>query len=133
MDSSVGAARMVDLDVSAPFHSRLMNSIEGAFREVLQEHLSGIVEDSASHVTCNVSGGFHEGDGQSIITRLVEQISSTVRWRDNMRVLADRCSTVLEVGPRRPLRGFFRSIGVAVDAITTVRAAKRLFSSEAKS
>lgn len=130
-DRRVGVDRTVDLDVSAPFHSTLMKSIEGPFREVLEENLSDINDASAADVTCNVSGRFHEGNEQSIINRLVEQISSTVRWRDNMKVLADRCSNIVEMGPRRPLRGFFKSIGVAVDAVTTVRSAKRIFSPEA--
>ncbi len=130
-DRSVGAHRMVPLDVSAPFHSALMKPIEGPFREVLQENMSGIRDHSATHVTCNVSGGVHEGDGPSILDRLVEQVSSTVRWRDNMKVLAGRCSTMLEVGPRRPLRGFFKSMGVAAHAVTSLRSARRVLSQEA--
>ena len=130
-DIGVGVGRMVALDVSAPFHSALMEPIEDRFREFLVENLAGIDAASASAVTCNVSGLFHAGDAGSIIDQLVAQLSHTVRWRDNMEVLGDRCSAVLEVGPGRPLRRFFDSIGITVDSVTSVRSARRLFAKKA--
>ncbi len=130
-DSGVGAGRLVDLAVSAPFHSALMEPIEERFREVLVEHLADIDAAAATAVTCNVSGLFHEGDAGSIIDQLVAQVSHTVRWRDNMEVLGDRCSRVLEVGPGRPLRSFFDSIGIAAIAVTSVRSARRLLADKA--
>ena len=36
-DSSTGAARVVELEVSAPFHSRMMAPIQARFAEVLAE------------------------------------------------------------------------------------------------
>jgi [acyl-carrier-protein] S-malonyltransferase len=130
-DSGVGAGRMVDLTVSAPFHSALMKPIEDRFRAILSENLASFDAASATAVTCNASGLFHEGDAGSIIDQLVAQLSNTVRWRDNMEVLGDRCSTILEVGPGRPLRGFFDSIGITASSVTSVRSARRLFAKRA--
>jgi len=120
------ASRLVPLDVSAPFHSRLMASIEPAFAAALRESSGLLAADRATTVTSNVSGGFHEPDRDAIVRRLVRQISGTVRWRSNMDTLRSAGSRVLEVGPAAPLRGFFRTIGRSVEPITSVLALGKL-------
>ncbi len=118
------AARIVGLDVSAPFHSRLMRPIEDTFADVLST-VDVIRTDAAGTVTSNYTGDFHEQDAGRVRHNLVKQICSTVRWRDNMQALAGRCARVIEVGPGRPLRGFFKTIGVTVESITSLRAAEK--------
>ena len=118
--------RFVELEVSAPFHSSLMAGIESRFAEVLADASGSFDVSRASFVTSNFSGGFHDDDRDGVIERLVRQISGTVRWRDNMKMLAERCPRIVEIGPRRPLRGFFKTLGVAVEAITSVRVARRI-------
>jgi malonyl CoA-acyl carrier protein transacylase len=121
------ARRLVALDVSAPFHSRLMAGIEPAFAVVLREAAGGVLDARrAAAVTANVSGRFHDPDPEAVLERLVRQVSGTVRWRSNMDTLRSAGERVLEVGPGAPLRGFFRTLGVAVEAITSVRALTRL-------
>lgn len=120
------ARRLVALDVSAPFHSRLMAGIEPAFAVVLREAAGGVLDARrAAAVTANVSGRFHDPDPEAVLERLVRQVSGTVRWRSNMDILRSAGERVLEVGPAAPLRGFFRTLGVAVEAITSVRALTR--------
>jgi len=41
-----------------------------------------------------------------------------VRWRDNMAHMLNKTDAVIEVGPGRPLSGFFLSAGQKIDAIT---------------
>jgi [acyl-carrier-protein] S-malonyltransferase len=118
--------RFVELEVSAPFHSSLMAVIEPPFAEVLTDASSSFDLSLAPFVTSNFSGRFHDDDRDGLIERLVRQISGTVRWRDNMNVLAERCQRFLEIGPGRPLRGFFKTIGVDVEAITSVRVARKI-------
>jgi [acyl-carrier-protein] S-malonyltransferase len=125
--ADTGADRFVELNVSAPFHCTLMESIGAPFRRVLEENRAGFDASRAGDVTCNVTGGFHECDESLIIDRLVEQLSGTVRWRDNMQALVERCTSFVEVGPGRPLRGFFRTIDVSVSGIISVRSAERAF------
>jgi malonyl CoA-acyl carrier protein transacylase len=120
------AARLVTLDVSAPFHSRLMAGIEPAFAAVLRASSRTLVAERAATVTANVTGGFHQPDPEAIVDRLVRQVSGTVRWRSNMDALRSAGARVLEIGPAAPLRGFFRTVGVAVEPITSVRALARL-------
>lgn len=126
-----GAMRLVELDVSAPFHSPLMASIEAAFAEVLERSGANWDVSNAPSVTSNVTGGFHDADAVALRSRLVRQISATVRWRDNMEVLAAPQGSVIELGPGRPLRGFFKAVGVQVLSITDVRSAERTLSARA--
>ena len=120
------ATRLVPLDVSAPFHSRLMAGIEPAFAAVLRESSSMLVAERAATVTANVTGDFHRPDPDAVVDHLVRQVSGTVRWRDNMDALRSHGTRVLEIGPAAPLRGFFRTVGIAVEPITSVRALARL-------
>jgi len=57
----------------------------------------------------------------------VLQLSSAVRWIDNMRTLSSTTETIYEVGPGRPLRDFFKTIGITCSSITALSAAQRLF------
>ncbi len=128
--SSHGGLRLVPLDVSAPFHSPLMAGIEPAFAAVLDAY-DGWDVAGAPAVTSNLSGAFHDADPTAVRTRLVHQISGMVRWRSNMAALADASSRILEIGPGRPLRAFFKAVGVSIESITDVRSATRVLGAEA--
>lgn len=118
--------RVVPLVVSAPFHSRHMAVIEPEFRKALELAKRDLDAAKAARVTSNYSGGFHTGSADDVIDRLTRQISATVRWRDNMAALAGASKKIVEVGPNRPLRGFFGAIGVSIGAVTDVRSAGKL-------
>ncbi|OPY04184.1 MAG: Malonyl CoA-acyl carrier protein transacylase [Syntrophus sp. PtaB.Bin001] len=119
--------RMVALRVSAPFHSRFMQPIEEPFGRVLQASSLSWQPANAVKVTSNYSGTYHSSSTDSILQSLVFQLSHTVRWIDNMRILSSSAKSVFEVGPGRPLRDFFKTIGVTCSSITTFSAAQRLF------
>lgn len=116
---------LIQLNVSAPFHSKLMQTIEEPLRAALTEALAGRDVSAARQVTSNLTGTFHTGEAADLIDALTRQASSTVRWVANMRALAG-AGDVLEVGPNRPLRGFFKAVGKDVTAVTSLRAAERL-------
>lgn len=122
--------RVVLLTVSAPFHSRHMAVIEPEFRQALDGAAGDLDAAKAASVTSNHSGRFHQGSAQDMIDRLTRQISGTVRWRDNMAALASAADKIVEVGPNRPLRGFFSAIGVSVGAVTDIRSASKAFAQE---
>ncbi len=119
--------RFVRLNVSAPFHSRFMKIIEEPFAAVLARFSSSFDGRNASRVTSNYQGSFHEESVQAVIGNLTSQLSNSVRWRDNMQALAGRSKAVYEIGPGRPLRDFFKTIGVACESVTSLSAAERIF------
>jgi len=125
------ALRLVPLEVSAPFHSPLMAGIEPVFAAVLDASAQGWDAARAPAVTSNLTGGFHDADPAALRARLVRQISGTVRWRSNMAALADAATRIVEIGPGRPLRGFFKAVGVTIESITDLRSASRLLAGEA--
>lgn len=121
--------RVVPLEVSAPFHSRQMKGIESEFRGLLSAASSEIRAERATHVASNYTGAFHTGKLEDLIEALTLQISGQVRWRDNMTALLQQTSRVYEIGPGRPLTGFFKTLGQPVTAITDLRTARRAFPS----
>jgi malonyl CoA-acyl carrier protein transacylase len=128
---SPASLRLVPLDVSAPFHSTWMASIEPVFAAVLEESCARWDPTGARSVTSNLTGSFHDADLAALRARLVRQISGTVRWQQNMQALAQRPSRIIEIGPGRPLRGFFKTMGIAVESIVDVRSAERALGAEA--
>jgi [acyl-carrier-protein] S-malonyltransferase/trans-AT polyketide synthase/acyltransferase/oxidoreductase domain-containing protein len=122
-------ARARMLKVSAPFHSRLMASIEPEFREALEASLATWQVEASSRVLSNTSGMLHDGSSAGLVERLTRQISGEVRWVQNMRTAVSlEPGRLLEIGPSRPLRGFFRGIDHTVDSITNLVSARRAMS-----
>ena len=119
--------RFIRLNVSAPFHSALMKTIEGRFAETLEKFGSHLNPVNAPRVTSNFTGGFHAGDKADVKKNLVHQISHTVNWRKNMQALAENTQAIYEIGPGRPLRDFFKTIGVTCQSITGLNAAEKVF------
>ncbi len=119
--------RFVQLNVSAPFHSRFMKKIEEPFGRTLRNFSQSFSAQNASCVTSNYRGIFHAASVDAVIFNLVSQLSNSVLWRDNMQTLAARATQVYEIGPGRPLRDFFKTVGVACESITGLSAAEKIF------
>ena len=117
--------RCVPLNVSAPFHSRLMRPIEPRFSEELAA--IAIDDTAAGSVASNFTGGLYLGDAAEVRDGLVRQISGTVRWVENMQTIDASSDRVIEIGPGKPLSGFFREVGVKTSAILNVRTAAKAF------
>ena len=102
-----GARRCLDLPVSAPFHSSMMQP--AGLR--LAEELAGVpVADPQIKVIANVSADYVIS-ASAIKTNLVAQVSSPVRWDESVRrLLADNLTTFVEVGPGKVLTGLIRKI-----------------------
>ena len=119
--------KFVQLNVSAPFHSRFMSPIEESFAETLRQFEAGMAAEKATGVTSNYTGGFHADDKAEIIRNLVSQLSSSVKWMDNMSELSSQAEKIYEVGPGGPLRAFFQTMDVECSCVTALSAAERLF------
>ncbi|WP_328402096.1 thioesterase domain-containing protein [Nocardia sp. NBC_00403] len=110
--------RFVPLRVSAPFHSRLMRSIESEFAGYVADCAPRLRADRATTVTSNFTGEFHRPE--TLADHLVRQISAPVRWQDNMRALGRTGTAIVEIGPSAPLSKFFAAVGVEVSRLVTV-------------
>jgi len=119
--------RFIRLNVSAPFHSYLMKSIEDRFADTLEKIGKELNPRNAIKVTSNFTGGFHSDDIQEIREKLVNQLSNTVHWRKNMQSLAAKAESIYEIGPARRLREFFKTIGITCQSITGLNAAEKIF------
>lgn len=117
---------IVQLNVSAPFHSAMMRGVEPALRATLEEAAAKLVPARATAVTSNLTGEFHDGTMAGLVDALVRQVSSPVEWIANMRALSRVADVIYEVGPNRPLQKFFRTVGVEAKPIISVRAAERV-------
>lgn len=120
---------LVPLTVSAPFHSRHMRVIEDEFRGVLRDALPRISPLRARCVTSNFTGGFHTGDADALVDALTRQVSGVVDWIANMDTLARAADRILEVGPHRPLKGFFKTTGREIASVVSVKTAERALAS----
>ena len=102
-----GARRAVPLPVAGAYHSPLMASAQPKLKAELAK-----VTLTAPSVTVvsNVNAQAH-GEADSIRERLVEQVTSSVRWEESMRyLLGQGFSRFIELGPGSALFGFMKRI-----------------------
>ena len=102
-----GARRALPLAVAGAYHSPLMASAQPK----LEAELARVfLVTPAITVVSNVTAQPHEGD-ETIRARLVEQVTSSVRWEESMRFLLGQGFTrFIELGPGTALTGFLKRI-----------------------
>jgi [acyl-carrier-protein] S-malonyltransferase len=112
-----GVRRAVLLPVSAPFHCALMQPAAEAMREALSkvEIKAPVLPLVANVLATPIS------DPEEIRTRLVEQVTGMVRWRETMLYLkTNGVATVYEVGAGRVLTGIARRFeGIEAKSVDT--------------
>lgn len=100
-----GLRRVVQLPVSAPFHSELMQPAAGAMAEALG--------DAAFHapslpVHCNVTAAL-ESDPDALRENLITQVTGRVRWRESLEAMAaDGVTRFVELGTGKVLSGLVK-------------------------
>ncbi len=102
-----GAKRAIELPVSAPFHCSLMSPAADAMRDALAD-----VEISAPQIpiVTNVTAASCS-DPEEIRSRLVEQVTGSVRWRESVEWLClNNVTELVEVGSGKVLTGLARRI-----------------------
>jgi [acyl-carrier-protein] S-malonyltransferase len=102
-----GAKRALPLTVAGAYHSALMASAKPKLQaELASAHLQPAQVPVISNVTA-----LPHGDAQDITARLVEQVTSPVRWEASMRYLLGQGFTrFIELGPGKALSGFMKRI-----------------------
>jgi len=102
-----GAKRALPLPVAGAYHSQLMTSARGKLEAELEPVAFSV---PFVPVVSNVTAQLH-GSPAEIKQRMVEQVTSSVRWEDSMRYLLARGFTrFIELGPGAALTGFMKRI-----------------------
>lgn len=102
-----GAKRVIPLNVSGPFHSRMLEEAGRKLKEVLDT-----VEIRTPEIpyAANVTAEYVTR-AEDVKPLLVKQVSSSVRWEQTMRMmLEDGVDTFIEIGPGKTLAGFMKKI-----------------------
>lgn len=103
-----GARKAIPLTVAGAYHSPLMESASKPLENELRQ-IS--IHAPRVPVISNVTAQPHEDSPDSIIGRLVEQVTSPVRWEASIRyLLANGFQRFIELGPGTTLAGFLKRI-----------------------
>lgn len=102
-----GAKRAIMLNVSGPFHSRMLVGAGEKLGEVLEQVE---VHTPVIPYVANVTAAYVT-DAAEVKPLLTKQVSSSVRWQQSVEaMLADGVDTFIEIGPGKTLAGFMRKI-----------------------
>jgi len=102
-----GARRALPLAVAGAYHSPLMASAQPKLQAELAR---ANVSEPKITVVSNVTAQPYK-DAESIRSRLVEQVTGSVRWEESMRhLLAEGFTRFIELGPGTALSGFMKRI-----------------------
>ncbi|MEG0688929.1 MAG: ACP S-malonyltransferase [Hungatella sp.] len=104
---AVGAKRVVLLNVSGPFHSKMLQEAGKKLGQVLEQVT---IQQPKIPYVANVTASYVTEAGA--VKRLLEQqVSSSVRWQQSVEtMLADGVDTFIEIGPGKTLSGFMKKI-----------------------
>lgn len=103
----VGAKRTIMLNVSGPFHSKMLTGAGEKLGEVLA---SVEVHKPQIPYVANVTAAYVT-EADEVKPLLTKQVSSSVRWQQSVEtMLADGVDTFIEIGPGKTLAGFMRKI-----------------------
>ena len=112
--SDAGAKKVVELNVSGPFHSPLL---KGAGEKLAKELESVELGSLKIPYLANVTGSLV--DDKSQIKGLLEaQVSSPVKWEQTLYELEKMgVDTIIEVGPGKTIAGFVRKTVPSIKVI----------------
>lgn len=102
-----GAKRAIMLNVSGPFHSRMLTGAGEKLGEVLERVE---VHTPVIPYVANVTAAYVT-DAAEVKPLLMKQVSSSVRWQQSVEaMLKDGVDTFIEIGPGKTLAGFMKKI-----------------------
>jgi [acyl-carrier-protein] S-malonyltransferase len=112
---SVGAKRVLPLQVHGAFHSGLMKQAE----DKLEDHvMRTLINPSAIELVMNVPGDFVK-ETDRIKRNLLKQVTSPVRWEQGVRRMIDtNVDLFIEIGCGKTLSGFNKRISESVPTIS---------------
>lgn len=102
-----GARRLVDLPVSAPFHSSLLKPAGDRLKERFHDVQ---VQDPQIPVYANLTARPVK-TGREVQESLIQQVYHPVRFEQSLRnMIEDGADTFVEIGPGKGLGGFVRKV-----------------------
>ena len=97
--------KFIPLNVSAPFHCSLMTSAAAKMKDKIY---STVFKKPIIDIVCNVTSQ-PENDPENIKKLLVDQICSTVRWRESIIYMSkENVTDFIEIGPGKVLSGMVK-------------------------
>ena len=109
---SLGAKKCIPLNVSGPFHTRMMQEAAELLKVRLDETKIG---DMKIPVVFNISGGFLT----DIKHALAMQIKSPVQFEKTIRTMQESgVDTVIEIGPGKVLSGFIKKTAPEIKVLS---------------
>ena len=104
---SADGARVIPLNVAAPFHTPLLEKASLGLGELLQ---NVNIKKPSVPLYFNATGS-RESNPDTIKTLLTRQVMSPVFWVDTMEaMLKDGYDTFIEIGPGKTLAGFLKKM-----------------------
>ena len=102
-----GALKVVELNVSGPFHSSLL---EGAGNQLYEALKDVEIKDITVPYIANVTAEY-VNDKNEVKELLKKQVSSSVRWQQSLELMIkDGVDEFIEIGPGHTLTGFVKKI-----------------------
>ncbi len=115
-----GAKRVLPLNVSGAFHSRLMQTAADELRAALKE---SDISDAAIPVVANVTADYVT-KADEIRDCLARQVAGSVLWDKSIaRMAADGVTRFVEVGPGKVLAGLIKRIAEGAEVVNVGDAA----------
>jgi len=112
---AAGSKRAILLPVSAPFHCRMMQPAADRMAEALAN--TALAAPAVPIVSNVLAQPITNPD--EIRSRLIEQVTGTVRWRESVEWLAaNGVTTLVELGSGKVLTGLARRIDRSLSAIS---------------
>jgi len=97
--------KSIPLKVSAPFHCSLMSKAA----KIMEEKINKTIFKKPLFKIVNNVNAMPEDDPEKIKKYLIEQISSTVRWRESIiKMSAEGVENFIEIGPGKVLTGMVK-------------------------
>jgi [acyl-carrier-protein] S-malonyltransferase len=112
---TLGIKRAMALNVSAPFHSPMMQPAADKMREALA---AVTIRPPAAPVVANVTAA-ENSEPETIRRLLVEQVTGRVRWRESvLRFRSLDVGTTVEFGGSKVLTGMVKRIDKELQTVT---------------
>ena len=103
---SLGAKRIIPLNVSGAFHSKLMSGAKEELKKIITEKT---FHTPQSPIISNYDGE-KRNNSDDIKHALIEQIDNPVLWNQSIKELGKISNNIVEIGPKKVLSGLVKKI-----------------------